>query len=207
MDKIICLVGESGCGKTTIAELLEKEGYNYIQSYTTRKPRFEDEKGHIFVETDSKEAINIISDNECEALPAMTIPQDWLSNEIIAYTYFDGNHYWATRYQYQGKGNSIYIIDTAGVKELKEKVTDADIVVIYIKVDESARWYRIFERYISSHKNDFVTHAIYTAARSTATRRIEHDRESFKIVQCDYVIDNNGNLEDAITLIKKTLED
>ncbi len=47
-DIIICLVGESGSGKSTIAELLEKEGYNYIKSYTTRKPRYKGERGHIF---------------------------------------------------------------------------------------------------------------------------------------------------------------
>jgi Guanylate kinase len=52
MSKIICISGESGSGKTTIAELLEKRGYNYIESYTTRPMRFQDEEGHIFVNMD-----------------------------------------------------------------------------------------------------------------------------------------------------------
>lgn len=50
MDKLILLVGPSGSGKTTIAKELEKEGYNIIHSYTTRKPREPNEWGHTFVD-------------------------------------------------------------------------------------------------------------------------------------------------------------
>jgi guanylate kinase len=80
MDKIICLVGPSGSGKTTVARGLEKEGYNIIQSYTTRKPRFEGEWGHTFIE-------------EYKLLPGIGLPKD-----MIAYfnSYNSGHHYFAT---------------------------------------------------------------------------------------------------------------
>jgi guanylate kinase len=176
-DKIICLVGESGSGKSTIAELLEKEGYNYIQSYTTRKPRFKGEKGHIFVDYAPTVLKHCISEDMI------------LKSGIIAYTYFDNNHYWATKEQYKGKGVSLYIIDPVGVKELKNKVKDAEIICIYIKVDRKERMNRmLMERDPQSVKN-----------------RLEHDDEAFKIVQCDYVVSNNKNISDTVDLVKQII--
>jgi guanylate kinase len=178
-DKIICLVGESGSGKSTIAELLEIEGYNYIQSYTTRKPRFDDEKGHIFVNY----IPTVLNLNGCSE-------EMILKSGIIAYTYFDNNHYWATKEQYKGKGISLYVIDPLGVKELKNIVKDAEIICIYIKVDETERVRRMLTKRDIQDVND----------------RIEHDREAFKIIQCDYVISNNDNIENIIKLINQIIK-
>lgn len=170
-DTIICLAGESGSGKTTIAELLENEGYNYIESYTTRPPRFQGERGHVFVEE-------------------MVFKQDIVRNaNTIAYTFFNNHHYWAIRDQYQGKGTSVYIIDVPGIQTLKEKVKDATIVVIYLKVDKENRYNRmILER------------GIYEAKE-----RIDHDHNNFKVIDCDYVVDANGTIEETLDLIKQVL--
>ncbi|MDP3013585.1 MAG: hypothetical protein Q8M92_05035, partial [Candidatus Subteraquimicrobiales bacterium] len=47
--KIMCLIGESGSGKTTIANFIEQHfGIKTIQSHTDRWPRFPEEKGHVF---------------------------------------------------------------------------------------------------------------------------------------------------------------
>ncbi|OOM80107.1 AAA family ATPase [Clostridium sp. BL-8] len=178
-DKIICLVGESGSGKSTIAELLEKEGYNYIQSYTTRKPRFENEKGHIFVEH-APEVFDTIDFSK----------EEILKNGIIAHTYFDNNHYWATKEQYQNKGISLYIVDPEGVKEIKNDIKDSEIVAIYIKVDEEERRRRMLKKRDPQSVKD----------------RIEYDREIFKIVQCEYVINNNENIDDTVKLIKQIID-
>lgn len=44
------LVGPSGAGKTTVMnELCKRFGYNDLWSYTTRKPRFQNEPGHLFI--------------------------------------------------------------------------------------------------------------------------------------------------------------
>lgn len=178
MDKIICLVGESGSGKSTIAELLEEEGYNYIQSYTTRKPRFEGEKGHIFM-GDS----NIAYVDEL-------IPENELLSDVIAYTFFNGNHYWANKEQYQGKGVSIYVIDPAGVEYLREKITDAEILVIYLRCDKATRFSRMLEE---RNVEDVVN-------------RLKNDDKAFKVIKCDYVVGSDGEVQEVLENIKSIIE-
>lgn len=177
-DKIICLVGESGSGKTTIAELLEKEGYNYIESYTTRKPRYEGEKGHIFVDT-IPTVLNTHGFSREKILKA----------GIIAYTYFDNAYYWATREQYQGKGTSIYIIDVAGIKKLKGKVKDAEIIVIYLKADRKVRMKRMLTE----------------RDPKTVADRIKNDDKAFKNVEWDYMVNANNSIEEVLEGIKAIL--
>jgi guanylate kinase len=180
MDRIICLVGESGSGKSTIAEELSKKDYNYIQSYTTRKQRYEGEKGHIFV--------------DYEMYIESTITVEDKAN-IIAYTYFDGNHYWASREQYRNRGNSIYIVDPVGVRELKEEVKDAEIITIYLNADEQIRYNRMCKRKYG--EENIYDEAIYS--------RIKHDKKAFKIIQCDYVVDSNRSLEEVLSDIENII--
>ena len=71
---------------TVAARLSEIYGWKVLDSYTTRPPRYEGEKGHIF---STKE--------EFDALP-----------EKCAYTYFGGNEYCATAEQVNN--SDIYII-------------------------------------------------------------------------------------------------
>ena len=73
MNKSLFLfVGRSASGKTTVANMLERDGYNQIQSYTTRPPRYQDETGHTF-----------ISNKEYDKL-----------DNIVASTLYNGYHYW-----------------------------------------------------------------------------------------------------------------
>ncbi|HHV72189.1 MAG TPA: AAA family ATPase [Clostridia bacterium] len=171
LDKIICLVGESGSGKTTLAMRLERESYNVIKSYTTRPPRYPNEWGHIFVLEE----------------------EYWKQkkSEMLAYTYFDGYHYWAKFEQYKGKGISLYIIDPQGVKDLKETVKDAEIVVIYLKVDQEERINRMIK---AGRKEEDIK------------KRVKHDSLKFKIVCCDYVVDNNGSIDETLEVIKKLIK-
>lgn len=200
-DKIICLVGESGSGKSTIAELLEKDGYNYIQSYTTRKPRRKREKGHIFVRNVPTMATD---DGEGD------FNREIDKRDMIAYTFYNGNHYWATKEQYKNKGTSVYVIDPAGIKYLKERVTDAEIVIIYLKCDECKRLVRIINRNYNK-----VTHSgisvnehrrIVTTIKHKAKERLFNDREAFKIVQCDYVVDANRPVKEVLKDIKDIIK-
>lgn len=129
-DKIICLVGPSGIGKTSIVYVLkEKYGYNVIESYTTRPPRHKGEKGHTFVDK-----FNYLFDGKV------------LPDNVIAFNKYNGYEYWATREQYQDEGVSIYVVDIPGVKMLRETVRDAEIIVITLWADADTRWDRLYGR-------------------------------------------------------------
>ena len=94
---IYLIVGKSGSGKTSIVEALEKEyGFKSVQSYTTRPKRSENETGHIFV-------------TESEMPP---------KEKMVAYTKFNGYHYWATSEQVDNA--DLYVIDPSGVEFFKK---------------------------------------------------------------------------------------
>lgn len=207
MDKIICLVGESGSGKSTLAELLEKEGYNYIESYTTRKPRYKGERGHTFVDVKDYEFIRERNCQfrifKCEKSIEdfhITLPLDY-----IAYTFYNGEHYFATREQYKGKGTSVYIIDPSGIKDLKENVTDAEIVVIYLKADEKERILRMISRAENRIFNDDISNICKDYLKEI-NDRLKHDEKAFKIIQCDYVVDANRSIEEVLKDVKEIIE-
>lgn len=113
MSKYIYLfVGPSGSGKTTVANALsEKYGWKLVDSYTTRKPRYINEKGHIFVDKAEFDAL----EDKC------------------AYTFFDGNEYCATSTQVNMA--DIYIIDPAGIEYFAKHYTGHKLpYIIYFDV-------------------------------------------------------------------------
>ena len=112
-NKIILLVGKSGVGKSTVAnELTKRYGLRQLQSYTTRNPRYENEQGHIFVD-----------ESEFKTL------------DLVAYTYFNDNHYGAT--QKQVEENEIYIIDREGIIYFDKKYKgNKKIIKIMLDIDD-----------------------------------------------------------------------
>lgn len=123
--KVFVLMAYSGAGKTEIARELEKFGYNILQSYTTRQPRYKGEYGHMFCTFEEYEKFE-------------------KNGEVAAYSYIEGNHYFSTKEQLYG--TDIYICDPDGIKDLKEKITDIEFITIYIKVDKRTRIRRMIER-------------------------------------------------------------
>lgn len=93
MNNIVLLVGKSGSGKSSIAFELEKYGFKQLYSYTTRPPRYEGEKGHIFV---TKKEFASMKDDMC------------------AYTMFNGYEYGATNRLVDE--SDVYVIDPEGVE-------------------------------------------------------------------------------------------
>lgn len=105
---LYCIVGPSGCGKTTIVNELIKRGYKAPDSYTTRPPRYDGEKGHTFI---SQEEFNNLKD-------------------LVAYTHFDGNDYGVTKEMLNDC--DIYIVDPAGVESLiKNNYTKFEVIGLY----------------------------------------------------------------------------
>lgn len=122
---LILFVGQSGSGKTTIANYLETtKGYKQVQSYTTRKPRYEGEVGHTFV---TKEEF------------------DSLGN-LVAYTRYNGNEYGVTAEMVDE--SDIYVIDVPGVRTLLEKYPNKNrqIFILYFMSTVATRIDRMVER-------------------------------------------------------------
>ena len=176
---IFLIVGCSGSGKTTITERLEqKYGLKSIQSYTTRKPRYEGETGHIF-----------ISDEEFDKL-----------TDMVAYTEFAGNRYCATAEQVEN--NDLYIIDPKGVdffmKAYKGSKTPK---IIFISSNLTTRYERMVGRAETKGKSH------QEAIESSLTRIVNDAGEFYDYIQgqawVDYVCKNNSNnkLEDIVDKI------
>lgn len=176
---IFLIVGCSGSGKTTITEQLEqKYGLKSIQSYTTRKPRYDGETGHIF-----------ISDEEFDKLTNM-----------VAYTEFASNRYCATAEQVEN--NDLYIIDPKGIdffmKSYKGSKTPK---VIFISSNLTTRYERMVGRAETKGKSH------QEAIESSLTRIVNDAEEFYDYIQgqawIDYVCKNNSNdkLEDVVDKI------
>ena len=176
---IFLIVGCSGSGKTTITEQLEqKYGLKSIQSYTTRKPRYEGETGHIF-----------ISDEEFDKI-----------TDMVAYTEFDSKRYCATAEQVEN--NDLYIIDPKGVdffmKAYKGSKTPK---IIFISSNLTTRYERMVGRAETKGKSH------QEAIESSLTRIVNDAGEFYDYIQgqawVDYVCKNNGNdkLEDVVDKI------
>ena len=176
---IFLIVGCSGSGKTTITEQLEqKYGLKSIQSYTTRKPRYDGETGHIF-----------ISDEEFDKI-----------TDMVAYTEFDSKRYCATAEQVEN--NDLYIIDPKGVdffmKAYKGSKTPK---IIFISSNLTTRYERMVERAETKGKS-------HQEAIESSLARIANDAgEFYDYIQgqawIDYVCKNNSNdkLEDVVDKI------
>jgi len=100
---IVCIVGESGTGKTTVAEYIEREhSIKMMQSYTDRPMRYENENGHTFV---SKETFDTYK--QCD---------------MIAYTEFGEYRYCC--FKSEVLPYNTYVIDLDGLKYLRDNYSD-----------------------------------------------------------------------------------
>lgn len=138
MKPILLIVGESGAGKTTLSEELEKNlNLNAIPSYTTRQKRNKNEKGHTF-----------ITNAEFDRL-----------KNIIAYTTIGNARYCVTQQMFDNPQYSIYVIDNSGIKYLKENYKgDREFIVAYITAPLKERFDRMVRRSID--KEDPVKFAL-----------------------------------------------
>ena len=175
MDRLILLVGESGAGKSAVAKELEQLGYNILKSHTSREERYEGEWGHTF--------------SNSKKLHDIPFP------EIVAFQeVYNGLYYWATKDQYQGKDDTVYIICPDGAREVQEKLrndSSVEVITIYLQVDEGIRWDRMSK----------------SRPAKDVKFRLKADVDKFQIVKCDYTVDGNKELDVAVKNIIKILEE
>ena len=123
MKNLYLIVGASGSGKTTVANVLEeKYGYKQLQSYTTRPMRTENEISHTFV-----------NDAFFDQLP-----------DFIGYTSYGNYRYGATAEQ--ANNADLYVIDPAGVEFLKNHYNGKSVKVITITSPVHTRINRMEQR-------------------------------------------------------------
>ena len=181
MNKPLYLfVGRSASGKSTVANLLENTGkHKQIQSYTTRKPRYKDEIGHVF-----------ITDEEFDRL-----------ENIIAYTEYNNHRYCATKNQLDEA--SIYVVDIPGVETLLEKYnSDRKIVVVYFNASIRTR----IDRMIDRHDSDMaIISRIYNDeefdwenALSKLVWNYKHNNGRDVVM---YTVDANKDIESVLSIV------
>lgn len=115
---MICLiVGGFGVGKDTVADLLVKTVSSRhdcikakkILSYTTRSPRYEGEKTHLFCTKD----------------------QFLTFNDLVAQTEIDGHYYGAREFQFDKSKLNLYCIDGKGVYDIINSNID-DVLIVEV---------------------------------------------------------------------------
>lgn len=135
---IICIIGESGSGKTLMAETFENfYKYHLIQSYTTRLPRVPDENGHTFI------------------TEAQFDKFQFENKEMIAYTKFGAFRYCCLRDDVHDYNT--YVIDETGLTLLKKNYSDKfHIYSIRVKADEKQRKLRVSPERLHRDKGQFI---------------------------------------------------
>lgn len=124
---LMCIMAESSAGKDSlITELCSRNGWTQLCSYTTRDRREGEGETHRFIDEDFYNQIKF-------------------SNQLAAYTYINGNHYFSTIDQLYE--SDFYAIDPIGVESLKQlNLPNLRIVTVYINVPEDIRKERAEKR-------------------------------------------------------------
>lgn len=162
----ILLVGKSGSGKNTVQDyLVNKYGLKPLVSYTTRAKRYPEEDTHIFISM-----------------------QDFLNmqhDDFIAYTFYNGNHYFATMKQFEE--SDIYIIDTKGVEYIRNLNITTPYIVVYLDVPVDIRTERMAMR---NDNSDMIS------------ERIKYDETAFTGIEdlCNFSIANYDSEKTADTI-------
>ena len=182
MNKPIFLfVGKSASGKTTIADMLGKDGYSQVYSYTTRPKRYENEIGHTF-----------ITDEEYDKL-----------ENIVASTLYNGHRYCTTLNQIQEA--DIYVIDIPGVETLMENYDRLDrrVYVFYFDTDVYTRIKRMLNRHDSD--TQIVGRLFNDEADDWKEQLADLRRESDYKLNV-YYINANNPLEEVYNDVKRYIQ-
>ena len=157
---LMCVMAESAAGKDRLVnELCNRNNLTQLISYTTRVKRTNEGDTHIFVDEE-------------------TYQQMKDDNNIAAYTYINGNHYWSTINQLYE--SDFYVIDPRGIESLKAlNFPNLHLVTVYINVPEDVRKER------AKLRGDDMN--VY---RNRCLSEREQFRDMKKNMNIDYVVPN-----------------
>lgn len=122
MTMMFLIMGRTGSGKDTLANILAEKGWTGVKSYTTRPKRHEDEDTHIFI----------------------TAEEATTYTDKVATTTINGYEYFATASQVENA--SYYIIDPRGADELVENLPNTLFGLVYLICDKETRRSRALAR-------------------------------------------------------------
>lgn len=170
---MIILIGESGCGKTTILNELEKRGFQKAINHTTRQRRIGEEKNAEYL---------FVTKEEFE--------QMWTDGKLLQRAEFNGEYYGISTNSLKDNVACIQIVDSiANVKKRAQELGlgNMKIISFYIHVPAEERTKRMLAR------GDSI---------ESIQKRLEIDSEKFKNAKevADFVIENKV-LEDAVSEI------
>lgn len=136
--KIINIVGKSGSGKTYMVDLVKKAYRGFVkevESFTTREPRFEGEKGHIFIK--DYYYINALGEYSFSFLNSTKdLRENVKESEMVAYQKLYDEHYFVTEDNFETLNTNLYIVDENGAKQVVEHFkNDPLIEVINVLVE------------------------------------------------------------------------
>lgn len=150
---LITVIGPSGAGKDTVADILvDMTGFEKLCSFTTRPMREGEKQGreHLFVK-------------QCTTPP----------EKRLTYTVYGGYEYWTTVEQLNS--HAVYVIDEEGLRSLRQRFPEIDIVTVFVTAKESVR-----------------------LERGVSPQRIERDSSHLHTIDIrsyDYVVINNESFE------------
>lgn len=177
-DVLYLFVGKSASGKSTIANLLEERyRLKQVRSYTTRKPRYDSEDGHIFVDMDAFEKLG----------------------KLAAYTFYNNNHYGVTYEQLEQC--DVYVIDPVGTEALLKNLNgNRPIRIIYFDTSVATRINRMVERGAGDH--EIISRLLNDDATSDWFRALDKIVWHYKNIEKQdvelYKIDANENIENVL---------
>ena len=179
---IVVLLGKSCSGKDTLARQLEKEGFNFVVSTTSRPMRDGESQGSPY---------RFVMDSEFKWL----IENSFLIEYREYNTLVDGNpdtwYYGVEKSAIEPDKDYVVVLDMVGLRGFKEAKFD-NIVSVYIKTDDGLRRSRCIKR------GDFNL--------QEWNRRLEDDSIVFSNSEVnaniDFVIDSNDeSLQSVLNII------